>query len=121
MCKIISASFAIPLYVSTSTIFFTVQLAISSACINPFLYCWFNESFCKALNSMKIKIKSNQNNQNTPAVRTVENRNTTTYKANNALCPTVTTAGKTFHSSNYDSNTNTIFTTNLLTVHETNV
>jgi neuropeptide Y receptor len=69
--------------------------ALSSACVNPFLYCWLNDNFRKELDSMVFKMKlfrnsnsqSRQNRQNYRLQVTVpeDNGRTTTDPYNNTI------------------------------------
>lgn len=91
------------------------MFAMSSACINPFLYCWLNDNFRKELDLMAIKLHLlRPGTRNGPQIRYQvtptqgENGNTVTYGDNNIMGATTTciTADRISNYSNCNSNLN---------------
>ena len=103
---------------------FLKMFAMSSSCVNPFLYCWLNDNFRKELDTMAVKLRilrqpSLQRQPRSglnppPTIR--ENGHSNIMTENNLLCPTTTiTADRTSHYSNAMSHLHSV-STNLLTV-----
>lgn len=92
------------------------MFAMSTACVNPFLYCWLNDNFRKELDSMAIKLRilrqPSFNRTRQPNVRyhapptTVgENGHTAVIQDNLLGATTTITVDKTSHYSNVINNT----------------